>query len=52
MEFTVAFSEYVLALCALLGTLVVPFVVLHQVLRHKRRALRVPVLTATRGNQR
>ena len=44
--------EYVLALCALLCTLLVPFVVLYQVLRLKRRALRVPVRPAPEGKQR
>jgi hypothetical protein len=37
----VAVSEYALALCALLGTLLVPFVVLYQMLRLKRRAIRI-----------
>ena len=36
-----ALSDYVLALCALLGTLLIPFVVLLQMLRLKRRAIRV-----------
>lgn len=31
-------TEYVVSLSALLGTLLVPFVVLHQLLRFKRRA--------------
>ncbi|MGY4543888.1 hypothetical protein ACVWY0_003831 [Arthrobacter sp. UYNi723] len=42
-----ALIDYVLALCALLGTLVVPFYVMYHVLRRKRRAVRV---TATRSN--
>lgn len=41
-----AFSEFALALCALLGTLLVPFFVLYQMLRMKRRALRAPVCPA------
>ncbi|WP_306635275.1 hypothetical protein [Pseudarthrobacter siccitolerans] len=45
-------SDYALALCALLGTLLVPFVVLYQMLRLKRRTLGIPVRTAHRGNQR
>lgn len=47
-----AFSDYVLALSALLGTLLIPFTVLYQLLRFKRRALRIPVRPAPRGNQR
>ncbi|MEW1808874.1 hypothetical protein [Pseudarthrobacter sp. NPDC080039] len=49
-----AFSDYALALTALLATLVVPFAVLYQLLRLKRRALRIPVrpAPAPRGNQR
>ncbi|MFX1819012.1 hypothetical protein PV768_04400 [Pseudarthrobacter sp. CC4] len=47
-----AFSDYALALSALLGTLLVPFAVLDQMLRLKRRALRIPVRPAPRGNQR
>ncbi|MGN7147506.1 hypothetical protein ACTHQ6_00750 [Arthrobacter sp. SAFR-179] len=47
-----AFSDYVLALSALLGTLLVPFAVLYQMLRFKRRTLRIPVRPAPRGNQR
>lgn len=41
MEAIVAISEYALALCALLGTLLVPFFLLYQALRLKRRAVRV-----------
>jgi hypothetical protein len=52
METFVAISDYALALCALLGTLLVPFFVLYQRLRLKRRALRVPVRPAPRGSQR
>ncbi|BCW76816.1 hypothetical protein [Arthrobacter sp. NicSoilB11] len=49
-----AFSDYALALSALLGTLLVPFAVLYQMLRLKRRAIRIPVrcAPAPRGNQR
>lgn len=47
-----AFSDYALALSALLGTLLVPFTVLYQMLRLKRRALRIPVRPSPRGNQR
>ncbi|WP_165478233.1 hypothetical protein [Arthrobacter sp. S39] len=36
-----ALSDYVLALCALLGTLLIPFAVLLQMLRLKRRAIRI-----------
>jgi len=39
----VAISDFVLALCMLLGTLLIPIAVLYQVLRLKRRALRVTV---------
>jgi hypothetical protein len=52
MEAVVAFSDYALALSALLGTLLVPFVVLLQLLRLKRRGLRIPVRPAPRGNKR
>lgn len=44
-----ALTDYVLALCALLGTLLIPFCAMYQVLRHKRRAVRV---TATRSDRR
>lgn len=49
-----AFSDYALALTALLGTLLVPFAVIYQMLRLKRRAIRIPVRSAPvpRGNQR
>ena len=40
METGVAISEYAFALSLLLGTLLVPFFVLHQMLRLKRRAMR------------
>jgi hypothetical protein len=52
MEALVAISDFALALCALLGALLVPFFILYQMLRFKRRAVRVPVRTAPRGNQR
>ena len=42
----VAFSDYALALTALLGTLLVPFAVLYHMLRLKRRAIRIPVRPA------
>jgi hypothetical protein len=41
MEVAVALTDFVLALCALLGTLLIPFCVMYQVLRLKRRAVRV-----------
>ena len=49
-----AFSDYALALCALLGSLLIPVGVLYQMLRLKRRALRIPIrpAPAPRGNQR
>ncbi|GGH91101.1 hypothetical protein GCM10007170_06460 [Arthrobacter liuii] len=54
MEASVTFSDYALALTALLSTLLVPFAIMYQLLRLKRRALRIPVPTAPapRGNQR
>ena len=45
-EVTVALADFVLALCALLGTLLIPFLVLYQVLRLKRRALRETAMLA------
>ncbi|WP_411374080.1 hypothetical protein ACLH0K_13540 [Arthrobacter sp. MPF02] len=47
-----AFSEYVFALFALLCTLLVPFVVLHQMLRMKRRAVRGFAPSALRSDRR
>ena len=51
-----ALTEYALALSALLGTLLIPFAVLYQVLRLKRRAIQIPVQPAPapihRGNRR
>lgn len=52
MEAVVAISEYALALCALLGTLLVPFFVLYQMLRFKRRAVRFTAPAASRGKRR
>lgn len=45
-EVTVALVDFVLALCVLLGTLLIPFLVLYQVLRLKRRALRKAAVPA------
>ena len=42
-----ALIDYALALCALLGTLLIPIAAMYQVLRLKRKAVRVP---ATRSN--
>ncbi|MEV7475576.1 hypothetical protein AB0N33_17890 [Pseudarthrobacter oxydans] len=48
-----ALFEFALALCALLGTLLVPFFVLYQMLRLKRRAIRITApATASRGKRR
>ncbi len=47
-ETVVALIDYVLALCALLGTLLIPFCAMYHVLRRKRRAVRV---TAMRSNR-
>lgn len=56
MEIVVALSDYALALSALLGTLLIPFAVTYQILRLKRRSIRVPLRPtpspAPRGNQR
>ena len=46
-----AISEYALALCALLGTMLVPFFVLYQRLRLKRRAIRIIGPAASRGDR-
>lgn len=43
-----AISDFAFALSALLGTLLVPFFVLHQMLRLKRRAIRVAAPATTR----
>jgi hypothetical protein len=48
----VALSEFVLALCMLLATLLIPFTVLYQMLRLKRRTIRVPAPAPARGNRR
>lgn len=47
-EAVVALVDYALALCALLGTLLIPFCAMYEVLRRKRRAVRV---NATRSNR-
>ena len=48
-----ALADYALALCALLGTLLIPFLVLLQMLRMKRRAIWVTARpTAPRGSHR
>ncbi|MET3175766.1 UNVERIFIED_ORG: hypothetical protein ABIB52_003635 [Arthrobacter sp. UYCu721] len=44
-----ALIDYVLALCALLGTLLIPFCAMHHVLRRKRRAVRVTVSRSNRS---
>jgi hypothetical protein len=44
-----ALIDYALALCALLGTLLIPFCALYQLLRLKRRALRVPATRSDRS---
>lgn len=41
-----ALTDYALALSALMGTLLIPFAVLYQMLRLKRRAIRIPVQPA------
>jgi hypothetical protein len=45
-------SEFALALLALLGTLLVPFLMLHQMLRLKRRTIRATAPVAPRGIRR
>ncbi len=52
MENTVAITDYAWALAALLGTLLVPFAILYQMLRHKRRTLRIPFRSAPRDDLR
>lgn len=47
-----ALSEFVLALCMLMATLLIPFAVLYQMLRLKRRAIRVTSPAPSRGNRR
>lgn len=44
-------TDYALALTALLGTLLVPFFVLYQMLRLKRRAVRAPQPAAPQKDQ-
>ena len=51
METGVAISEYAFALSLLLGTLLVPFFVLHQMLRLKRRAMRATVPAVRRKDR-
>jgi hypothetical protein len=48
----VALADFVMALCMLLGTLLIPFFVLYQMLRLKRRAVRLTAPAALRGNRR
>ncbi|WP_459790626.1 hypothetical protein [Arthrobacter sp. AD-310] len=47
-----ALFDFALALCALIGTLLVPFFVLYQVLRRKRRAIRFHAPLAPEGDRR
>lgn len=47
-----AISEYAFALCVLLGTLLVPFFVLRQMLRLKGRTIRFSAPAAPRGDHR
>lgn len=47
-----ALYEYAFALCALLGTLLIPFAVLYQMLRLKRRAICVTAPLSSRGSRR
>lgn len=47
-----AIFEYAFALFALLGTLLVPFFVLYQMLRFKRRAVPVTGSATSRVNRR
>lgn len=42
-----ALIDYAFALCALLGTLLIPFAALYQALRLKRRAVRVAAARST-----
>lgn len=52
MEAIVAISEFAFALSALLCTPLIPFFVLYQMLRLKRRAIRVTAPATPRGNRR
>jgi pilus assembly protein TadC len=52
MEIVVALTDYALALSAMLGTLLVPFAVLYQRLRPKRRAIRILVQAAPEPTHR
>lgn len=47
-----ALTDFVLALCMLLSTLLIPFAVLYQMLRLKRRAIHVTAQAAPRGGRR
>lgn len=47
-----ALTDFVLALGMLLGTLLIPFAVLYQMLRLKRRAIRVAAPVPSRVNRR
>lgn len=47
-----AISDFALALCLLLGTLLIPFFVLYQMLRLKRRSIRISASAISRGDQR
>lgn len=46
MEIVVALTDYALALSALMSSLLIPFAVLHQMLRLKRRAIQIRVQPA------
>lgn len=48
----VVISDFALALGALLGTLLVPFFVLYQMLRLMRKAIRIDASAAQEGNRR
>ena len=47
-----ALSDYAFALSALLGTILIPFIVYYQVLRFKRRALKLAARPVPRDGQR
>lgn len=47
-----ALSDFMLALFILLGTLLIPFAVLYQMLRLKRRTIQVTVISPHQGNRR
>jgi hypothetical protein len=48
MEVGLAVSDSALALCALLGTLLIPFLMLYQILRSKRREVSINPTGLTR----